>query len=262
MPSTVAESPSVARQAANRVASLVDQEYAQGPSVNVGQAERWASLLGGGALALFGLSRDNLAGYGLAALGGMLVYRGLSGHCSAYSALGIDTAHRGQNPNTSIRSGQGIKFDDSVTINKPAAELYRFWRHFENLPRVMRHLKSITVDGNKSHWVAKGPLGYSAEWDAEIHTERENELIGWRSLPGSTVATAGSVHFRELPGGHGTEIHIVMKYDPPAGKVGVLLANLFGRSAEHDVAEDLRNFKAMMEAGELPTTEGQPRGTC
>jgi uncharacterized membrane protein len=125
----------------------------------------------------------------------------------------------------------------------------------------MNHLESVRVcDEKRSHWVAKGPLGVRVEWDAEIITERPNELIGWRSLPGSEVDTAGSVHFTPAPGGRGTEVRVVLKYDPPGGKVGATLAKLFGRSGSQEIQEDLRHFKEIMEAGEVPTTQGQPSG--
>jgi uncharacterized membrane protein len=230
--------------------------------LNVGSMERWLSLLGGGALAAFGLSRGSLGGLALAAVGGSLIYRGATGHCHLYEALGVNTAEP-HSPQASIPATHGVKVEESVTIQKPREELYRFWRKLENLPRIMRHLESVReAGGNRSHWVAKGPLGVRVEWDAEIITERENELIGWRSLEGSEVDTAGSIHFLPAPGNRGTEVKVVLKYDPPAGKLGATLASLFGKDAESQIREDLRCFKQLMEAGEVPTTAGQPRGRC
>jgi uncharacterized membrane protein len=98
----------------------------------------------------------------------------------------------------------------------------------------------------------------NVEWDAEVITERENELIGWRSLPGSQVATAGSVHFRPAPGGRGTELRVELKYDPPGGQVTHWFTALFGEDAGHQIDQDLRRFKQMMESGEVATTAGQP----
>jgi uncharacterized membrane protein len=222
--------------------------------------ERWLSVLGGTALGLFGLSRRSLGGLALGALGGSLVYRGLSGHCACYQALGISTAEE-HGPATSVPAGHGVKVEESITVNKPAAELFRFWRNFENLGRFMDHLESVRVEGHRSHWVACGPLGTRVEWDAEIINERPNEVIAWRSLPGSEIDTAGSVHFRPLPGDRGTEVRVSLKYDPPAGKVGAAVARLFGQSPQSRVREDLRRFKQFMETGEVATTAGQPRGT-
>jgi uncharacterized membrane protein len=214
-------------------------------AVNVGDTERLISLIGGGVLAAYGLSRGTAAGLGVGLIGAALAYRGWTGHCHAYQTLGISSAD--QNEQTSIPSGQGIKFEHSVTIQKPAGELFRFWRKLDNLPRIMRHLVSVQDLGNgRSRWTAKGPAG-NVQWDAEIITERPGELIGWRSLEGSTVDTAGSVHFRQAPGGRGTEVRVVLSYNPPGGQVGHALAWLAGSDPGAEIREDLQNFKRTME---------------
>ncbi|MGI8995695.1 MAG: SRPBCC family protein [Pyrinomonadaceae bacterium] len=233
-----------------------------GKDVNVGESERYISAIGGGALALYGLTRGSLAGVALALVGGGLLYRGVTGHCDVYEALGVRTASGEiENPNVSVKGGRGIKVEKSVTVNKPAAELYRFWRNFQNLPRFMNHLEAVRVtDPTHSHWVAKAPAGTTVEWDAEIYNEKENELIAWRSLEGADVDNAGSVHFTEATGGRGTEVRVVLKYDPPGGVIGAAIAKLFGENPEQQIQEDLRRFKQVMEAGEAATTEGQPSG--
>ncbi len=229
---------------------------AEASHVNVGDLERTLSAVGGGALALYGLSRGTVGGLCLAGLGGALLYRGLTGHCDVYCALGVSTADE-HGRMTSIPAGSGVKVERSVTINRPADDLYLYWVNFENLPNFMRHLESVKrIDGRRSHWVAKAPLGMSAEWDAEVHTARPNELISWRSLPGSEVDTAGSVHF--LPRGGATEVRVVLKYDPPAGKVGAAVARWLGEAPEQQIAEDLNEFKRLMEAGRTAETRGQP----
>jgi uncharacterized membrane protein len=227
-----------------------DRRAAQ--EINVGDLERWASVLGGGALTLYGLSRADLPGFLLGLFGGSLVYRGVSGHCPAYGMLGFSSAEpRGHA--TSIPAHHGVKLDEAITIDRSPERLYQFWRNLENLPRIMRHLESVrSTAGNRSHWVAKAPLGMKVEWDAETITDKANEVISWRSLPGSQVDTAGSVHFRRAPDG-GTEVRVTLKYDPPGGKVTAALAKLFGQSPEGQIMDDLRQFKQLMETGE-PTT--------
>jgi uncharacterized membrane protein len=171
----------------------------------------------------------------------------------------MDTAEH--NESTAVPAQQGYKVEETITINRPREELYRFWRDLGNLPRVMRHIRHIEVfDGQKSQWTAEGPLGMGVTWDAEIFNERENELIAWRSLPGSDVDTAGSVHFDELPHGRGTSLRVSLKYNPPAGKLGANIAALLGEGVDCEIRDDLRRFKSMMEAGEVATTEGQPIG--
>jgi uncharacterized membrane protein len=147
-------------------------------------------------------------------------------------------------------------------INRPAEELYKFWRNFENLPRFMEHLVSVKggAENQRSRWIARAPGGATVEWDAEIVNERQNELIAWRSLPGSDVANAGSVRFEPCPDGRGTFVKIELEYDPPGGQLGAKFARLFGEAPEQQIADDLRRFKQLMETGEVSTTKGQPAG--
>ena len=164
-------------------------------------------------------------------------------------------------PQVSVEHEKGIRVEKSITIMRSPADLYAFWRNFENLPRIMEHLKSVQVtDSTHSHWVAKAPLNMTVEWDAEIINDVPNERIGWRSLENAQVDNAGSVVFTELPASHGTIVEITLKYDPPAGKVGATVAKLLGEAPETQVAEDLRHFKQFMETGVATTVEGQPSG--
>lgn len=229
-------------------------------TVNVHEAERVASAIGGGVLTVFGLNKGGVGGFALALLGGGLAWRGLSGHCMVYNAMGISTAAP-KNQAASIQEGQGIKVEKSVTINKAAKELFQFWSNLENLPRFMKHLQSVQVTGDKnSHWVAKTPLGTTVEWDAEIINKKEDELIAWQSVEGATVPNAGSVRFEQHPGGSGTIVKVALNYAPPGGAVGAAFAKLFGEEPEQQVEEDLRRFKQFMETGEIASVEGQSSG--
>ena len=140
----------------------------------------------------------------------------------------------------------------SVTIRQPVEMVYAFWRNFENLPRFMDHLESVRVTGDRqSHWVAKAPAGKTVEWDAETVEDRRDELIAWRSLPGSSVPNSGQVRFVPAAGGRGTEVHVELRYDPPGGKLGALVAKLFGEEPGQQVAGDLRRLKQVLETGEV-----------
>ena len=155
----------------------------------------------------------------------------------------------------------GIRIQHAVTINRPAQELYDFWRDFSNLPQIMDHLESVEVlDGNRSHWKVKGPAGSTVEWDAEIVEDRPGELISWRSLEGADVDNMGTVRFIPMPGDRGTVVKVDLAYDPPAGRVGAAVAKLFRRGPEQEIRSDLRPFKQLMETGEITTTRGQPSG--
>src|SRR5262249_10550647 len=125
----------------------------------------------------------------------------------------------------------------------------------------MTHLESvIELDGGITHWVAKGVAGGKVEWDAEIYNEQENELIAWRSLEEADVVNAGSVRFEQAPRGHGTYVRITMNYNPPAGKVGEIVAKALGSDPLKLIKDDLRRFKQLMEAGEIATIDGQSSG--
>lgn len=247
-----------------QVPEFLSGNRAQGPSstVNVGREERVGSLAGGAVLMLAALSRRDQVGGLLGVFGALLLYRGLTGHSFLYQLLGQNTAVRaGDRPQVSVPHKQGVRVEKSFTVDRPVEEVYAFWRDFENLPRFMQHLESVEVkDDKRSHWVAKAPAGMSVEWDAEIVNEVPNEVIGWRSVESSQVANAGSVRFREAPGGRGTYVDVDMEYVPPADVVGNLIARLFGEAPDVQVESDLRRFKQIMEAGEVPTTEGQPSG--
>lgn len=211
---------------------------------NLNDAQRWASLIGGGALVLYGLSQRSLRGVLLAVAGGGLAYT---------------TVARTNNPQEAEMGT--IKVEKTVTINQSPEALYRFWRNFENLPLFMKHLKFVKVlDNKRSHWIANAPVGNSIEWDAEIVNEEENRLIAWTSVEGSDIDNSGFVRFQKAPADRGTEVKVVIEFNPPGGMIGNAIAKLFGEAPAQQVGDDLRRFKQIMETGEIATTEGQPSG--
>lgn len=226
-------------------------------AVNISQTERIVSAIGGGILASAGLMKGSRTGMALAVVGGDLMRRAITGHSYAYDALGIRTAPKGQGAETtSVPYKLGIRVDRTVTIASPRAEVFHFWRNFSNLPRFMKNLDSVTeMNGNRSHWVAKGPRGRTFEWDAVIHNEIDNELIAWRSLPGSEVDSAGSVWFKDAPG-RGTEVKVELLYNPPAGTVGALLASLLGKQPGRQIEEDLNRLKQVFEGASTQQDHG------
>ncbi len=160
-----------------------------------------------------------------------------------------------RNPEAVRRDGTGTDaraMTKAITVNRPADELYRFWHNFENLPRFMEHLESVRVTGNgRSHWTAKAPAGATVEWDAEIVEDRPNEVIAWRSVDNADVYNAGVVRFERAPGGRGTEVRVEMEYRPPAGALGATVARLFGEEPTQQVGDALRQFKQVVETGEV-----------
>ena len=159
----------------------------------------------------------------------------------------------------SVSGGKGTKAEISMTINRRREELYAFWRNFENLPLVMEHVESVTCEGNnRSHWRVWRSKDKQVEWDAEIINEHPNELIAWRTLEGSDVHHAGSIRFEPAPGGMGTKVKLAVEYE--VSSFADALAKLVGRSPSQQMRKDLRQFKQLMEKGDIPTTRGQPTG--
>lgn len=217
---------------------------------NVGREEAIFSGLAGTVLLLVGVNRRSLAGAALAVTGAALLHRGITQHCPIYELLGANTDELGRRK---VPTRRALKMEKRVTINRPPAELYRYWRTLSNLPRVMPHLESVEpINDRLSHWVVKPVVGVAGvpkvEWDAEIINEVENELIGWRSLTGSDVDTAGSVRFRPLMEGRATELTVRLQYDVPGGPVGATIAKWLGQDPERLIEEDLRRFKHAMES--------------
>ena len=226
------------------------QVSANHPQVrNLGLIERWASILAGISLISYGVKKGSTGGTLLALLGGDLVYCGALGYSHLYNALGLRPKRNGRS--ASIPYQQGIRVDAAVIIEQPRDELYSFWRNLENLPRFMRHLRSVTtIDHKHSHWVAEGPAGKTVEWNAEIINDQPNELIGWRSLPGSDVDTAGSVHFKPVAGNRATKVLVELQYLPPAGIVGAAFTRLMGSDPAKQIKEDLGRLKQVLEAAD------------
>jgi uncharacterized membrane protein len=152
--------------------------------------------------------------------------------------------------------GYGIKLKKAVTVNVPAQRLYRYWRDLKNLPRLSDDLLSVyVIDNTRSRWRLRAPGGVSLEWDAEITIDRENEMIGWRSLDGADLDNAGYIRFEKATGGRGTVVRVALQYNPPAGKLGAALATLLGERPAGVIGEALRRFKQIMETGEIPIAE-------
>lgn len=218
---------------------------------------RLASLVGGAALLTLAVRDRSWRGIGLALAGAPLVWRGATGNWPVPRSV-VERLPE----SLSLPEPMPATVETSVTINRPRQEAWELWRKLENLPRFMRHLESVEDLGNgRSRWVGKSPMGLRVEWEAEIVDEREGHFLSWRSLPGSRIHNAGSVFFEEATGGRGTTVRVVMEVSP-GGSLGLgrAVGKVLGPFTSQQVHEDLRRFKSLLEAGEIPTTDGQPAG--
>jgi uncharacterized membrane protein len=169
-----------------------------------------------------------------------------------------DLSRAGANePHASLKSGEGMKIEHAVTIDRSPEEIYSFWRQLENLPRFMQHIKSVTQTGDGiSHWVVKTAAGKEFEWDARLIEDKPGQMISWQSLDGADIDNAGSVWFTPTASGQGTVVKVSMKYSPPGGKLGALLGRFLGDDAEKEMAADLLRLKNLLELpGHTPVTQ-------
>jgi uncharacterized membrane protein len=159
------------------------------------------------------------------------------------------------------RSRHGGRIVSAITVHAPPADVYAFWRQFENLPRVMPHLERVESRGEGlTHWVTRAPFRGTVEWDAEIVEDRPGEQITWRSIEGSGVRNAGSVRFRPAPRDLGTEITLDMEVDVPGGPLGTVVAALGGEDPEQQVSDALRRLKQVLETGEPIVSDATSSG--
>ncbi|MEJ7607474.1 MAG: SRPBCC family protein [Bryobacteraceae bacterium] len=186
------------------------------------ESDSWLPVITGGALVVYGFARRTPLGAVLAMIGGGLIMTG---------------ARKVSSKSEEDLRESGIEVIKSITIDKSPEELYRFWRQFENLTRVMSHVEDIEVTGsNTSHWTVKAPAGQTVEWDAEIIQDAPNRAIGWRSLPGASIPNEGMVEFLPGTANRGTLVKVSLYYQPPGGTLGQLAAGLFGEEPAYKSA--------------------------
>lgn len=236
---------------------------------NVANPERVGSVALGAALITYGVRHRDPAGVIAALVGGALVHRGATGNCMVYRAMGVSTGsadavlttHRRDVTSraATVNARKAIRIERAVTIDAPRSKLYAFWRDFANLPRFMEHVVSVRVQSPlRSHWTAKGPAGSLVEWDADIVNDVPDSIIAWKTVGHAEVPNAGSVHFSDAPDGRGTIVKVEVDYEPPAGRIGALVARLLGEEPDRQIREDLRKFKQLIETGEITTSARRP----
>ncbi|MBS1805114.1 MAG: SRPBCC family protein [Acidobacteria bacterium] len=195
-------------------------------------------LIGAAALMAFGITRRSKTSLALATAGGLLA----------------------ANASRSRRQSNASHTRATFLVNSSPEKAYQLWRDFSNLARFMRHVKSVQVlDETNSEWVVLGPMEREIRWYAEIIDDVKNERISWRSQPDSLVQTSGSVEFQPHRAGRGTFVTATVRYTP-GGALSKAIATMLGKHPQFMIREDLRRFKALLEAGETPTTLGQPHG--
>jgi uncharacterized membrane protein len=187
--------------------------------------------------------------------------RGAGRTLAATAATTVITATDVYAAVTRTRRSTPVELTATTTVSRPPDEVYDFWRRLDQLPRFMAHLDEVRITGPRtSHWKASAPFDKQVEWDAEITQEVPGQLIAWRSVDGADIDNSGEVRFTPAPGGRGTEIHVTLRYDIPAGPLGKAAARYFGEEPHQQLDDDLRRAKQIAETGEVIRSEGAPGG--
>jgi uncharacterized membrane protein len=235
---------------------------ARGPSgVNVGDGERAFSMLLGGALILRGLLHRSFGGMATLLAGAELIRRGATGHSVLYQKLNLHTAGGRLLPKAAPKE-DGLTIRRAMTVGKSAEELYRLWRVPDTQFRIWEHFAEVTMmSPSHAHWSLHGPLGQArVEWDTEMIEERDNELMRWRTKRGAPIASQGSVEFRAAPAGRGTEVHLALRFELPAGTLPGPVAKMLGFIPKQVAYKALWRFKSLAETHDILSIKNQPAG--
>jgi uncharacterized membrane protein len=204
---------------------------------------RWACLAGGGLATYAAWRSGGPSGILMGVLGGVLIYQGTTGHAPVPSRLASMNGR-----------SRDVHLISTITIDRPASDLYEFWKGFTKLPQIMTFLESVEPHGDDlTHWVMKVPKGRTVEWDSEVTEDVPDQRIAWRSVEGSELTNWGAVRFNRAPADRGTEVHLSMHYEPPGGRIGAAVGHFLDGLSQEVIKQNLRHLKAYMESGEIPT---------
>lgn len=222
------------------------------PVRNLGNGERMLSGAAGLVALLWAMRRGGMPGGVLAVVGVATIARAASGYCPIKAVTSARPAERRIAQKQGWRSAAAAM--RSVTIARPPAEVYRFFRDVGNLPRFLRHVERVTaIDNTRSRWIARAPSGRTFAWEAIITEDQPDERIGWRSAPGADIRNIGWIKFHPAPGGRGTEVHASIAYEPSGGQLSRIVTELWGEQPGSQAHDDLRRLKQVLETGEVTT---------
>jgi uncharacterized membrane protein len=222
---------------------------------NIGEIERAMSALAGAAVLGLAWKRGSKS---LALMSTGLLLRGVSGYCPAYAAMGVDHTDTRQ----ALAGARGIHIREAITIDAPPEAVYRFWRQLERLPEIMPHLEKVEqLDSRRSRWTAIAFDRLPITWEAEIINDVPFETIGWKTLRGESVQTAGSVTFKPAAAGRCTELRVHLQYLPPGGHAARWFAWLVGEDPAKMTRDGLQALKQRLETDRPVVLDGNSYST-
>ena len=207
---------------------------------------RMVTCTAGAALAGYGASRHDMTG-ALAVTAGIGLMASAATNVELRRLTGLGAGRR------------AVDVQKTITIDAPVDDVFRFWSHYENFPKFMSRVIDVRPSAREgqSHWKVVGPGSVPVEFDAIVTAFVPNEVLGWRTTQGSTVAHAGIVRFEPSSDGR-TRVHIRMSYNPPGGWIGHGIAAAFGVDPKRSLDEDLARLKTLIETGRPARDAAQP----
>ena len=141
-----------------------------------------------------------------------------------------------------VRAGAArrrVHLRTTLELDRPVHEVFEFCRDFENFPRVIQSLHSVTdFQDGRSHWEVMSPRGEILAWDAQVTKYVPNVVLAWHSLPDSIVDCNGLIRFAPTSSG-GTKLQIQIEYDPRHTGLSDAIRALFDVSREQQLEADL-----------------------
>ena len=132
---------------------------------------------------------------------------------------------------------------ETIDVNVPVSVAYNQWTQFEQFPRFLDEVESITqVSDTLTEWKVK--VGnVEREFEAEITEQHPDERVAWNST-GGQVDHAGVVTFHKL-GDAESRVTVQLDWEPTGvfEKVGSTLG-----VDNRAIKKDLKNFKQYIES--------------
>lgn len=213
------------------ISTLASNIAAPWMSPNWSPTQRAAAGAFGAGMAVYGFLRGGLRGVVYTAMGGALFARATTNQELA-----------------KLAGARGILIEKTIHIEAPVEKVFAYWRNLENMPQWMSHVREVRYQGgDRYHWVVDGPAGAPVEWDSELLNVIENREMTWRSVEGSQVDNTGRVRF--APDGTGSRVVVQLRYMPPGGMLGHVVAKAFGVDPKSHMDDDLNRMKSAIESG-------------
>ncbi len=190
----------------------------------------------GAGLAIYGARRGGLAG-GLTGLVGLGLFGRALTNLPFRRLIGVGAGR------------QAVFIEKDINIAAPVDRVFAFCAHPESFPLFMGHVREVRKTAPERYrWTVSGPAGVPISWEAEVTRLIPNQLLAWKTLPGSIVGHEGTVRFDSNPDGS-TRLDVKLYYAPPAGAFGHVLAALLGSDPKRQMDDDLVRFKSLLEEG-------------